>query len=347
MGKSFFTDKDKQYIKDNLEKILLYYGAIPPKTQKGNWTCLKSRHKTPENSLTVKENICCCSCGIKGDSFSIIRNMDGLDDFYEVVEKGLNILGCDLSTRDRSQPEHKQTKVEIKKKQYDIDLTNIISEYYKNMQEWQYKYFYKRGIYNTKLFNKYKILIENPVKIFPKEILPDSKRLYMYRNIIPVWEGDKIKNCILRKDDKFSNTGLKVLNLKDIPLKIFNINYLYKVKENDFLFITEGIFDCLSFENFGYKAISINSVGMINRFIDKVIYNKTHLMENKIKFIISFDNDKAGIEGSNKLDEMLRKLGLTSYCFKLRNYKDINEFYIKNFNTFRTSIKEKLDCINK
>lgn len=345
MGKRFFTNEDKQYIKENLEKILLYYGAIPPKTQKGNWTCLRSRHKTPENSLSVKGNICCCSCEIKGDSLNVIKIMEGLDKFNEVVEKGLNILGCDLSIMNRPQPEHKQTKVEIKKKQYDIDLTNIISEYYKNMQEWQYKYFYKRGIYNRKLFDKYKILIENPARIFPKEILPNNKRLYMYRNIIPVWEGNKIKNCILRKDDKFLSSGLKVLNLKDIPLKIFNINYLYKVKENDFLFITEGIFDCLSFENFGYKAISINSSSMINRFIDNVIYNKEHLIKNKIKFIICFDNDKAGIEGTNKLDEMLRKLELRSYIFKLSKYKDINEFYTKNFNTFREKIKEKINYI--
>lgn len=344
MGKRFFTNEDKQYIKDNLEKILLYYGLERPKTAKGNWTCLKSRHKTPLNSLSVKGNICCCSCGIKGDSLNVIKIMEGLDKFNEIVERGLIILGCDLSTVDRSQPEQKQTKVEIKK-QYDIDLTTIISEYYKNMQEWQYKYFYNRGIYNRKLFDKYKILIENPARIFPKEILPDSKRLYMYRNIIPVWEGNKIKNCILRKDDKFSNSGLKVLNLKDIPLKIFNINYLYKVKENDFLFITEGIFDCLSFENFGYKAISINSSSMINRFIDNVIYNKDHLIKNKIKFIICFDNDKAGIEATSKLDEMLRKLELKSYIFKLSKYKDINEFYTKNLNTFRERVKEKLNYI--
>ena len=340
MGK-FYKEEDKQYIKDNLQKILLYYGLQEPKTPKGNWKCLANRHKTPENSLTIKNNICCCSCGIKGDSLSVISIIEGLDivkDFTKIIEKGLIILGCDLSKIDRSQNNNKQTKVETNKKQYDIDLTIIISNIYKNMQDWQYKYFYKRGINNKKLFEKYKIIVSNPAKVFHKKLLPDSKRIYMYTNIIPVWEGNQIKNCILRRDDKYSTNGLKVLNLKDIPLKIFNINYLYKAKEGDIIFITEGIFDALSYENIGFKAISLNSISMINKFIDQLEKYVEQLIEKNVKFILSFDNDEKGKEACNLLDTKIRNLGLKTFIFTLKNHKDINEFYMKNRRNFYSSI---------
>lgn len=337
-----YSNEQKQEVKNNLHKVLMYYGLIPGKP---NWTCLATRHKTPKNSLSIRNDVCCCSCGLEGDALSVISILECLDlrkDFGDIIKKGLEILNCNI------EPNEERLDIVVKEEKAieTIDLTNIITEAFKNAKGYQYKYFWQRGINNVNLLKKYRILCMNPKDIFSHELLPQLYNLYAYKNIIPVWQDQKVVNCILRRDDNLSMKNTKILNLKNVPLKIFNAGYVRYSSLNDIIFITEGIFDALSFENEGYKAISLNSITMYKTLLFFIKKNLDQLKENNVKFLVCFDNDQAGKEFGDKLDYELRMMNIHSYLIRFSKYKDINEYYVKDKAVFLQSIESTVRAIN-
>lgn len=343
-----FSNNEKNLVRSNLEKILKYYGAIPAKY---NWQCIKGRHETPNFDLSINGNVCCCHCGLKGDSFNVIAILENLDikrDFPKIIKKGLEIIGENIKSIEADN----SNTFKRKKKVYDNEtlvtlyeeLTNIITQSFRRKNN--YIYFKKRNIKNYNLFKYYRLLGINPKKIIPDKLLPKLNNISAYTNIIPVWENGKVVNCILRRDDYLSKKNKKTLNLKDIPLKIFNIRYLKNTKKNDVFFICEGVFDSLSFENINLKSISLNSINMVNKFIEICTINLNQLKENNIKFCIAFDNDEKGQEAAENCIEQLTLLGLTCINLKLTKYKDMNEFYMDNSNLFTKKMKEIEENLN-
>ena len=352
-----FTEAQKDQIRNNLEKILTYYGA---KEGKYNWQCIPSRHKKPDNDLSIKGNVCCCHCGLKGDSFNIIAELEGYDikkDFYKIIEKGIEIVGCQnptiyYETRRNKSNKNVESK-EFKNIEYNLNLTDIILQFFPLSKA--YYYFYRRNIKNDRLLKHYKIICDDPRKIFPKELLPQVYNLWSYQNIIPVWQDGEVVNVILRRDDYLNKKNKKTLNLKGLPLKIWNAGYIRHSQKNDIFFITEGIFDALSLECIDCKGIALNSITMVNKFLDIIKEFIDQLKENQVKFFICFDNDPRNPEKPNEkmpseiaresLDEGLRTLGLKSIILKLNKYKDVNEFYMNNAALFREEIYKAIKFI--
>lgn len=335
------TDEQKIQVKFNLEKILEYYGA-----KKGlhNWQCIPNRHKTPNYDLSVKNNICCCHCGLQGDAFNVIAEIENLNiktNFYEIITKGIEIIGSSILNDRAAIKKYRKCAKTYNKIISDnkYNLTQIIMNNYKNIKN-NYVYFYKRNIKNPQIFSKYRIIIANPKKIFPSELLPNLDNIWAYQNIIPVWEERQVVNCILRRDDYLNKKNNKILNLKNLSLKIFNLGYLKHSMPNDIIFITEGIFDALTYENMNFKSIALNSVVMVNRFLVAVEENSYQLKENKIKFVIAMDNDEAGQKAKNNLNIGIKKIGLMCYPIKFHYYKDSNEFYQKASKNFYLQIKK-------
>jgi hypothetical protein len=358
--RKIYTQAQKDQIRNNLEKILTYYGA---KEGKYNWQCIPYRHNKPDNDLSINGNVCCCHCGIKGDAFNVIAELEGYDikkDFTLIIEKGIEIVGCENPTinytyktnGNKSNKNNESTK-EKEFKNVDHNLTSIILQYFSLSKK--YYYFYRRNIKNDKLLKRYKVICEDPRKIFPKELLPQVYNLWSYQNIIPVWEDKKVVNVILRRDDYLNKKNKKTLNLKNIPLKIWNAGYIRHSQKNDMLFITEGIFDALSLECIDCKGIALNSITMINKFLDIIKEFIDQLKENQVKFFICFDNDPRNPLKPNKkmpseiareqLDKELRTLGLKSVILKLNKYKDVNEFYMDNSFTFKEEIYKAIKFI--
>jgi len=337
-----YSDEQKQEVKNNLQKVLMYYGLIPGKP---NWTCLSTRHSTPKGSLSVKGNVCCCSCGLEGDVFNIISIIEGLDlrkDFGLIIRKGLEILNCNIEPPEIrldiiSGEENEENKI--------TDLTDIITEAFKKAKWYQYKYFWQRGINQISLIKKYRILYCNPKEVFTSDLLPNLYNLHAYRNIIPIWQDKKVVNCILRRDDYLSMKNTKVLNLKNVPVKIFNAGYISHTSLNDFIFITEGIFDALSFENEGYKAIALNSVTMYKTLLFFISENIDQLKKNNVRFLICLDNDLAGKEFGDKLDYAIRSLNIPSYLLRFSKYKDVNEYYVNSKELFLKAIESTIRAI--
>lgn len=355
--KIIYTEDQKNEIRNNLEKILLYYGA---KKRAYNWQCIPHRHKNPDNDLSIKGNVCCCHCGLSGDSFSIIAELEGYNikkDFPKIIKKGIEIVGCQnptIENKTRFTDNKSNKNNELKEKKFKnlkkYDLTSIILDNFKNSKK--YVYFYKRNIRNDNLLKYYKVICENPKKIFPKDLLPQVYNLWAYQNIIPVWQDKKVVNVLLRRDDYLSTKNKKILNLKDLPLKIWNAGYIRHSQEGDNIFLTEGIFDAFSFESINCKSIALNSITMINKFLDIVNEFIDQLRKNNVKFYICFDNDPRNPEKPNKkmpseiarekLDFELRKIGLHSFILKINKYKDINEFYSENPIKFKEEVEKAI-----
>lgn len=340
---------DKQEIKNRLKEVLIYYGFKPPIKDGYNWTCLESRHNNPTNNLTVTGNFFCCHCNLKGDVFSLIGEMENLntrnkDDFKKILNKATEILNVTISNNSHIQKrnlfnneikdtEQKQNSSLYEERSFKINdvLTTIITENFEKRNQKRDIYFYKRG-FSKGIINKYKLMVYNPNKLLPKEIVPQLNNISSYEYIIPIWENEKVVNCILRRNDWRNKENNKTLNLKNINLKIMNLDYLNQ--ENDYLFICEGWADCLSFETEGLKAISINSINMINKLFESIKHQNT----KNTMFYICLDNDKYGQAASIKLHKMLKESNYKSKIIKF-NYKDVNEFYVKDKNLFKKSLK--------
>lgn len=336
-----FNNDNKDKVKYNLDKILMYYGAIQ-QNKNGNWNCIPGRHgKNSKGDLSVKNIVCACHCGLQGDSFNVISEMERLDivkDFYKIVNKGSEILNLPANAKNINRQfdkcNHKPNEIYHNEK---INLTQIITDNYKKLNNNNAKYFLDRG-FSLELINKYKILIANPTKIFDNDLLPYKEKTWAYEYIIPIWKNKKVVNCILRRNDLKSKRGKKTLNLTGIKVEFFNYDYLKK-KNLKNLFICEGWADSLSFENEKLNSIGINSIVMINRLVNE-IESKIDNFTNT-KFYISFDQDEKGW-GQKAAKNLLQKLkDLKLKCFNLnikKPYKDINEYYVNDNKSFKKSV---------
>lgn len=130
--------------------------------------------------------------------------------------------------------------------------------------------------------------------------------------VIPYF--DQHGTCVGMKYDFFKRPAgtEKYRKEKGTKTQAFNLNY---VDLNRPLVITEGEYDAISAFQFGYdNVVSVpNGSAGINGWVEEI--------REAVKFIIAFDNDGAGEEGSRKLGQML---GL-SKCFRVYpRCKDLN-----------------------
>ena len=99
------------------------------------------------------------------------------------------------------------------------------------------------------------------------------------------------------------------------------------------VFITEGIYDCLSIEQCGARAVALCGTAAA-----PLIGTLTRLnVPKETRFIIALDNDRAGTEASPKLAERLKAAGYDSIRYAFQGtkadgtpIKDANELLIAN-----------------
>lgn len=186
------------------------------------------------------------------------------------------------------------------------DFTNWINELYQKQTTNDKKYFVKRGVHPS-LIEKYKLSIYRD---------RDGRRA-----MLPVWEGDKVVYYTTRAIDgqepKYKNSKGSV--------KYFNLDYIQQEQDSP-IFITEGIFDALTLETWGYKAIAINSASNATGALQAISDMNTH---NNI-LITALDNDEAGKQAAEKFPFIRLEIP--------KQYKDVNEWGLKE------NIKESIDA---
>jgi replicative DNA helicase len=155
-----------------------------------------------------------------------------------------------------------------------------------------------------------------------------------YRYFIPCIEPDgSIEYFLTRGCEEYAKEhGItlnhKIHNLKHRPIKFVNQRYITH-PPGEIIFLCEGVFDALSFEELGYPAISINSTSNSSKLIDLIIQNKQKHKDTI--FSIAFDHDKAGKEAQENILNELNQAGLHAEPFLYPEYyKDINDCLLDN-----------------
>jgi replicative DNA helicase len=297
--------------------------------------CNKKDHftiYTGKNTYSSFNN--CCN---GGSIIDYIMEVEGLEK-QEAIKKVLTLSNQEGSLTKMNKQIEKPISAGKSK---DIDLTKNILEFYSNTN---IAYFKNRGL-SEEIISKYKLLVADPRKLLKDNLnlVPKLNNIFAYEYILPVWNNNKVVSIISRRNDDKSKNNDKTMNLKGIKQQMFNIELLKSGK--DFLFICESIFDALSIEsiNNSFGSISLNSVKMANHFIEAVKSNKKQCQDKT--FVLCGDNDEYGTALNNQLKNELESLGIKTNIFHIKNdYKDINEYAVKNPEAFKTSFD---DFINK
>lgn len=224
----------------------------------------------------------------------------------------------------------------------EIDLTSLVNECYDSFDNDLRYFVIDRFVCNDDVLNKYKFLKAEPtqfLKDYP-ELLPRLNNISAYEYIIPIWKDGKVVNLILRRNDKKSTENNKTLNLKGLDVQIFNLDYI-KDNKKQFLFICEGVFDCMSIECHGQKAISLNSVNMANKLIEAI------RAENEAKkhiYVLCPDNDEAGSKLKEKLKNAFLEMDIRYLEMDIpEGYKDVNDYYKNDIDGFESAIEKTLN----
>lgn len=165
---------------------------------------------------------------------------------------------------------------------------------------------------------------------------------YKNRDIfIPIFNyNNECERILLRSKNPEPTQEKKEIQLllKQGGIEIWNIRDL--IAENKYVFITEGVYDGLSFKeiNSSFGVISLPGVRKYKKLINE-IKNNWETCRKKI-FIIATDNDDAGKKYANKLKESLDKLNIKCLFFDLGRYKDANDYLRQNKLGFMLAIKK-------
>lgn len=105
------------------------------------------------------------------------------------------------------------------------------------------------------------------------------------------------------------------------------------------VFVTEGVPDGLSIKevNQNNGVVSLPGVKKYKQLIKEI---KAHEESRSKKYIVSFDNDDAGIKYIEKLSLEFNKLGINYDFFDLNGYKDLNEFLQKDRDLFFKTVNK-------
>lgn len=130
--------------------------------------------------------------------------------------------------------------------------------------------------------------------------------------VIPIIEDGKATAYIgrnLNKEDAFRYKNSKG------TITPLNLNYLQKQAdaEQELLFICEGVFDAISIEEQGFKAISLNSTNNVKKLIDAI--KKNIETAKSYKFVIATDTDEARTKSKRRVANRVNKVRTSKHLY--------------------------------
>lgn len=311
--------------KDELKELLPEYMNLleeQGKTEKrgdGYWICPfcnsgdKKNYTAAFHITGTRYN--CFACSEHGDIFDLVANMENLpSDWKKHYNRTLKIMRPYL---DGNKPK-KNREEYIPEFTVPVDYTDYLHKCHNNVA--QTDYFVNRGL-NQKTIERFKLGYDPKKNLVTIPYNPDCKG-YVDRVL---WDGNS-------KYYKHGN-------------EIFNIDALYEVGINarlsgdsDYVFITEGQMDAMSFEEIGLSAIALGGVNEVSRLVRQLKEKQC----NKI-LVLGLDNDKAGRRATGKFIEELAEAELDQgYIVNsdvYGKYKDANEYLIADREGFIEKMK--------
>ena len=111
--------------------------------------------------------------------------------------------------------------------------------------------------------------------------------------------------------------------------EIFNVKALYC---HEIVFVTEGQFDAMSFEEIRYPAIGIGGTNEVGKLVE--LLKKPEIVTKKL--IIALDNDAAGVKATARFLDAIADVKCEYLIWNglYGKYKDANEFLINDREKF-------------
>ena len=352
-------DDAKSLIKNELEKYLISNGV---ETRK-NFKCLNPDHKDehPSMSFDKKRNkVHCFTCKVDYDIFDLIQMDYNLANMKEAFDKGFEMYnvfpdGFKSKSANESRDKNKQggnmksnfllqaTPAESMNEKYKQFLANRniaadIEKYHKQVGNTDY--FKSRG-FGDETIIKYKLGYAEKIPF----VNASGKDFYYKNCVIIPYPDDEYYAIRMIEPSKEYGKYSKLSELKD---RIFNLKALY---ENDDipLFVVEGQLDAISIYEAGGEAISLNGTANVHLLLSELQEKAT-----KRTLILSLDNDSAGFEAMNELENGCNGyIGLQELNIEYLKYnicgdcKDANEALLKNKESFFLEISEAIYIANE
>lgn len=312
--------------KEELKELLPDYMELleeQGKTEnRGNdyWTCPFCDSGNKQNNSAafhvIGTRYKCFACDAGGDIFDLVAHMENLpSDWRKHYNRTLKIMRPYLGG---NKPK-KSREEYIPKFTIPVDCTEYLHKCHSNVA--QTDYFSNRGL-SREIIDRFNLGYDPEKNLVTIPYNPDCKG-YVDRVL---WDSNS-------KYYKHEN-------------EIFNIEALYSegidkfLSGNDeYVFITEGQIDAMSFIEMGLDAIGLGGVNEISKLVEQLKEKPS----NKI-LVLALDNDKAGRRATGKFieehaeKELVQKYIVISDLYG--KYKDANEFLIADREGFIDRMKE-------
>lgn len=258
----------------------------------------------------------CFSCKKHGDIFDLVAYIENLsDDWKKYYNRTLKIMRPYLGGNKIKKSKLIKTP-ELPKV---VDYTEYLIDCHKNVG--QTDYFNKRGL-SAEIIDRFNLGYDKNKNLITIPYNPDCKG-YVHRIL---WDSDN-KYC------KYGN-------------EIFNVDALYSNSINellssnrDYVFVTEGQIDAMSFEEVGLSAVGLGGVNEVTKLVNQLKQRSS----NKI-LVLALDNDKAGRRATGKFIEELSEAELNQgYIVNSSlygKYNDANEYLVADKGGFMEKMKK-------
>ena len=254
----------------------------------------------------------CFACTEHGDIFDLVAHMENLpSDWKKHYNRTLKIMRPYL---DGNKPK-KSREEYIPKFSVPVDYTEYLHKCHENVA--QTDYFSNRGL-SQKTIDMFNLGYDAEKNLVTIPYNPDCKGY--------------VDRVLRDSNSKYYKHGNE----------LFNINALL-TDERNFVFVTEGQIDAMSFMEIGLDAVGLGGVNEISKLVEQLKNNPC----DKI-LVLALDNDKAGRRATGKFIEELAEAELDqNYIVRsdlYGKYKDANEFLVADRERFMERITE---IINK
>jgi len=367
------VEEANDYINQNLSAVYsMLFSNEPPRHGGRAIRCINPAHSDKHPSMYYyeamgkKPRLKCMSCGVLYDSFDLIKEVLHVEG-KELFKKAYEMFQIKITGEKQYENTKKQQNNIVLPKEYEV-LQNIrrlpvepisneritpsedLSEIFDRCNKYclnnkrLLEHYQKRG-FDAALIGKkklgaipeYNMLIKNQ----GDKVKEDINKLYTY--IIPY--NDNYFIAEINDRSKIDEYNGKYRKMKNITAPIYNEQILSKNIKNKIIFITEGVYDCLSIEMVSeFEGIALNGVGY-HAFKEKIKLIADNLKYNNVGFVIALDNDEAGETNAVKIQRLLKALGLPFVKAEDYDYKDFNDFLVKDKSGFADYIQKQYQSL--
>lgn len=253
----------------------------------------------------------CFSCNEGGDIFDLVGHMEGLPkrDFIKSYNRTLKIMRPYL---DGNKPKKSREEyiAGFSVSTVPEDYTEYLHKCHENVIHTDY--FIKRGL-SKKIIEKFNLGYDPEKNLVTIPFNPDCKGY--------------VDRVLWGSDSKYYKHGNE----------LFNINALL-TGDRDFVFITEGQIDAMSFMEIGLDAVGLGGVNEVSKLVNQL---KECSCDKTL--VLALDNDKAGRRATGKFIEEIAEAGLDQQYIVISDlygvYKDANEYLVADKGGFIEKMK--------